>query len=149
RYALRAPDGECAACQVWAAAELATALHALESHRSALTGLGTGRRLGGLRRRQKEPQPMYSTCPNRRRRIAVAAVAAALPLLGLLVAANASAMRGPRRPEIRRELRASSQIPHCSAGHHTLSYHGGDLVQHAKAFVLFWGPEWQTDPEHQ
>ncbi|HZP43018.1 MAG TPA: hypothetical protein VFD84_16115 [Candidatus Binatia bacterium] len=37
----------------------------------------------------------------------------------------------------------------CHPGRNTLTYHGGDLVEHPAPFVIFWGPEWQTDATHQ
>jgi hypothetical protein len=37
----------------------------------------------------------------------------------------------------------------CRPRHHTLSYHGGDLIQNVAVFVIFWGSEWQHDAEHQ
>jgi serine protease len=39
--------------------------------------------------------------------------------------------------------------PACVQGSLPLRYHGGALVQHPDVFVLFWGSEWNTDPEQQ
>ena len=36
----------------------------------------------------------------------------------------------------------------CRPPRERLTYHGGDLVPQPGVFVIFWGTEWQTDPEH-
>ena len=76
-------------------------------------------------------------------------VCAVAALLALSLATRvAAAPRGRRRPRSR-TTSAAQPGPDCRPGHHELTYHGGDLVQHAAVFVIFWGPEWQNDPEHQ
>ena len=36
----------------------------------------------------------------------------------------------------------------CRPRRETLNYHGGALVQNPDVFLLFWGNEWNSDPEH-
>jgi hypothetical protein len=35
----------------------------------------------------------------------------------------------------------------CRPRRETLGYHGGDLVANPDVFILFWGPQWNSDPE--
>ncbi len=39
--------------------------------------------------------------------------------------------------------------PGCAVPAETLTYHGGDLIAHASVFLLFWGNEWTSNPQHQ
>lgn len=48
----------------------------------------------------------------------------------------------------RREDGVGRPSPACAPRSDVLSYHNGDLVANADVFVLFWGPEWQSDAEH-
>jgi hypothetical protein len=75
--------------------------------------------------------------------------ALAVLLAASLVTTAAAAPRGKRRPTSTTGSTAAQPGGACHPGHHVLTYHGGDLVTHVAVFVLFWGPEWQTDPEHQ
>lgn len=36
----------------------------------------------------------------------------------------------------------------CRPGRDVLTYHGGALVVNPEVFVIFWGPQWQTDSVH-
>jgi hypothetical protein len=78
--------------------------------------------------------------------VQVAVVLLAASLTGRAVAAP----RGKRQPyAIAPPATAVQPGPACHPGRHVLTYHGGDLVTHVAVFVLFWGPQWQTDAEHQ
>lgn len=81
---------------------------------------------------------------------ALAGALLATILVASLRASPAHAVpRGKRRPRGLVSAMSVQPGPQCHAGKHTLTYHGGDLVQHVSVFVIFWGAEWQTDPEHQ
>jgi hypothetical protein len=83
-----------------------------------------------------------------RRRLPVV-LAFAMLLVASLASRTAAKPRGKRRPTFSEGSAAGQPGPGCRPGHHVLTYHGGDLVTHVAVFVLFWGPEWQSDPEHQ
>ncbi len=100
---------------------------------------------------------MSKSTPGARRTRRSSRLVAALVLAGGVVSGTARvATAHPRglarpRPESHPTLRASLPEPgaSCRPRRHLLRYHGGDLVRHAAIFVLFWGPDWSTDPEHQ
>ena len=73
----------------------------------------------------------------------------AMLLAASLVSRATAKPRGRRRPTLIADSAAGQPGPGCRPGHHELTYHGGDLVQNVGIFVIFWGPEWQSDAEHQ
>lgn len=78
--------------------------------------------------------------------------AAAVLALVLTASTGVAMPRGLRRPRtVPHAAQGAQPGPACRPGGTApqLSYHGGDLVAHAAVFVLFWGSEWQGDPEHQ
>lgn len=71
-------------------------------------------------------------------------------LLVMTASAVVAAPRGRLRPHGLPFAAPAGQLgTQCRPGRNTLSYHGGDLVQHPAIFVIFWGAQWQTDPTHQ
>ena len=64
--------------------------------------------------------------------------------------ADAGGLRGLLRPAPSASDTASPEPGAlCRPHKHHLSYHGGALITHPSIFVLFWGPIWGTDAEHE
>ncbi|MBI3770715.1 MAG: hypothetical protein HY271_19780 [Deltaproteobacteria bacterium] len=87
--------------------------------------------------------------PSNLTRARCSALLAALLIVAPVAPSAHAAPRGKRHP---RDVALGLSVqpgPQCHLGRHTLTYHGGDLVQNVAVFILFWGPEWQTDAEHQ
>ena len=78
--------------------------------------------------------------------------------LGLALAAATPAhavRRGAFKPQLTAPAAAGRAATEDSVGHApctvkrgVLTYHGGALVQHPDVFVLFWGPQWNSDAAH-
>lgn len=67
----------------------------------------------------------------------------------LLATAALGAPRGRRPPQARVRPGGPSQPGStCRPGRNLLTYHGGELIENAQVFVLFWGDAWQSDPAH-
>jgi len=89
---------------------------------------------------------------------------AAMLLAATLMALPAGATpRGLRPPRSLRRAAAVNKSQHdvasgldsvgrpgvsCAVRSDVLTYHGGSLVAHADVFLLFWGAEWSSDPDH-
>jgi hypothetical protein len=109
--------------------------------------------------RSLHTQALIAGRVRRRARLTCAGIAALVALAALPAGA---APRGKRRP---RQLSSASSAGElvgraasadvvntpgasCHPRRDALVYHGGDLVQNADVFLIFWGTEWQTDPTH-